>query len=313
MSVVVTGGAGFIGSSLVPRLLADGHQVYVVDDLFRGSEQNLHEPLRNPACRLEKMDITSPAFGPWLRSVAPSRVFHLAANSDVRLGGADVRLDVQRTLMTTVAVLEAMPAAGCRELVFTSSSTIYGEPAGLVDEEHTGIRPISFYGAAKLSSEAYVAAHAHLHGLQAWVFRLPNVVGPRLTHGVVYDFFKRLTADPAQLRIMGNGRQTKSYLHVDDALDAIWVALRHPAATWNVAGRGVTTVMEVAHLVRQALELDSPVECEDSDRGWPGDVRQCAMDGGRLAALGWQASMTSSEAVSAAVAWARAHGGSVRG
>ena len=124
---------------------------------------------------------------------------------------------------------------------------------------------------------------------------------------------RRLTADPAQLRIMGNGRQTKSYLHVDDALDAIWVALRHPAATWNVAGRGVTTVMEVAHLVRQALELDSPVECEDSDRGWPGDVRQCAMDGGRLAALGWQASMTSSEAVSAAVAWARAHGGSVRG
>lgn len=305
MIIVVTGGAGFIGSRLVARLLDEGHQVHAVDDLSLGARENLGAAAAHPRFALHVLDVRAPVFTDLVASAKPERVYHLAANSDISTGTGEPRTDLERTFLTTFHVLDAMRASSARELVFASTSAIYGEAPGALDEDHGPLEPISLYGAAKLASEAYLHAYCRLYGLRAWVFRFPNVVGPNLTHGAIYDFVERLHRDRDVLEVLGDGTQTKPYLDVDDLLDALALALARapaPVATYNIAGEGATSVREIAELVREELALpDARIEYGAGDRGWPGDVPRFEYDTRRIRALGWTPRHTSREAVRAAI------------
>ena len=306
MKVLVTGGAGFIGSRLVGRLLAQGDSVDVVDDFSLGTRENLAPHVSHPKLSLTAMDCLAAEFGAFVSERRPDRIVHLAANSDIQEGSRDPKTDLNRTFLTTFGVLEAMRRANVTELVLASTSAIYGSVPGAIPEDFGPLKPVSLYGAAKLASEAYASAYAHLNGLKCWIFRFPNVVGPNLTHGVIYDFVRRIGHDPTRLQVLGNGTQTKPYLDVDDLLDAIFLGIEAdalPVATYNVAGEGMTSVREIAELVRAALHLPNlRIEYGDSNRGWPGDVPTFEYDTTRIRALGWVPTKSSTVAVKAAIA-----------
>jgi UDP-glucose 4-epimerase len=309
MNVLVTGGAGFIGSRLVGRLLEAGSRVHVVDDLSLGTRDNLAQygaHLSSDRLAVTIADCRSAEVRALCAAIKPDRIYHFAANSDISKGSADPSTDLERTFLTTYAALEAARAAGTKEIVFASTSAVYGEVPDDIREDHGPLEPISQYGAAKLASEAYVSAYCHLYGMKAWVFRFPNVVGPNLTHGAIYDLVRRLWRDKTHLEVLGNGTQNKPYLHVDDLLDAIFLGVERPAtplATYNVAGEGMTSVREIAEAVRELTGLTNAViEYGSGDRGWPGDVPRFSYDTGKIRALGWKPRRTSSEAVRAAIA-----------
>jgi UDP-glucose 4-epimerase len=306
MRVLVTGGAGFVGSRAVRRLLSMGHEVCAVDDLSLGREENLLGCKSLGPFELVKLDVSLPAFGHVVQRFSPGRIFHLAANSDILKGTSDPRTDLERTFLTTYSVLEAMRQNAVRELVFASTSAIYGEAPGDLPETHGPLEPISLYGAAKLSSEAYVQAYAHLYGLSCLVFRFPNVVGPNLTHGAIFDFVRRLSRDKTRLVVLGDGTQTKPYLDVDDLLDAIFLAVERlvgeRVVAYNVAGEGMTTVREIAEMVREALSMpEAAIEYGKESRGWPGDVPRFSYDTAKIRALGWKPRMSSTDAVRASI------------
>jgi UDP-glucose 4-epimerase len=300
VKVLVTGGAGFIGSRLVGRLLPAGAEVTVVDDLSLGRRDNLSQHLADDHLKLHVMDCTQPAFSDLMVEVKPDRVFHLAANSDIALGTKDPRTDLDRTFATTFSVLEAMRRAGTREIVFASTSAIYGEAPGQIPEGHGPLQPISLYGAAKLASEAYISAFLHLYDMVGWIFRFPNVTGPNLTHGAIHDFVKRLLRDRTELTVLGNGTQKKPFLDVDDLLNAIEAGLAMPAsplAVYNVSGEGSTSVRTIAEMVRDALNPQAVIKYGSEDRGWRGDVPTFSYDTTKIRALGWKPRRTSDEAV----------------
>ena len=305
MKVAVTGAAGFIGSRLVARLLAAGDEVLGIDDLSLGTRDHLGASLTHPRMRFVELDCRSPDLVPAVRGFVPQRVIHLAANSDIGKGTKEPATDLERTFLTTQATLEAARQAGVKEFVLASTSAVYGEVPGDIREDHGPLAPISLYGAAKLASEAYVSAYASLYGMKAWVFRFPNVVGPRLTHGAIYDFVRRLSRDRTRLTVLGDGTQNKPYLDVDDLLDAIALGVSQPAepvATYNVAGEGMTSVREIAEIVREELGLpDARIEYGQGNRGWPGDVPTFSYDTRKIRALGWKPTRTSTEAVRASV------------
>jgi UDP-glucose 4-epimerase len=305
MKVLVTGGAGFVGSRAVSRLLGLGHDVCAVDDLSLGREDNLAGAAALGRFELVKMDVCAPELAGLFARFRPERVFHLAANSDISKGTSEPRTDLERTFLTTYHVVDAMRRAGVRELVFSSTSAIYGDAPLNLPETHGPLEPISLYGAAKLAAEAYVSAYAHLYGMRAWVFRFPNVVGPNLTHGAIFDFVKRLSRDKTHLDVLGNGTQTKPYLDVDDLLDAVLLAIERPAepvATYNVAGEGMTSVRVIAERVREALGYPgATITYGKESRGWPGDVPSFSYDTTKIRALGWKPRRTSDEAVVASI------------
>ncbi len=306
MKVLVTGGAGFIGSRLCGRLLARGEEVHVVDDLSLGSLENLDAHRGHPALHVHVRSCIDPEFVDFVCGLAPARLYHMAANSDISLGTKDPATDLHKTFLTTYHALEAARRSGCKEFVLASTSAIYGEAPGDLQETHGPLEPISLYGAAKLSSEAYVSAYASLFGIRAWVFRFPNVIGPNLTHGAVYDFVRRLYRDKTSLTVLGNGTQTKPYLDVDDLLNAILLGVEHPAnplATYNVAGEGASSVREIAEMVRDALGYrDAVIAYGEGDRGWPGDVPRFAYDTSKIRSLGWKPLKSSNDAVRDAIA-----------
>lgn len=302
MKILVTGGAGFIGSSYVRRLLDAGHELLVVDNLSLGSRELLPNHAK---LTLEVLDCNDPRFGEVVRAFAPKRVVHLAANSDISAGTRDPGSDRDKTFSTTFAVLEAMRGAGVRELVFASTSAIYGDAPGDLKEDHGPLRPISLYGAGKLASEAYVSAYAHLFGMSAWIFRFPNVVGPRLTHGAIYDFVRKLVRDRNTLSVLGDGSQEKPYLHVDDLIDAIELgAARAPneLEVYNVAGEGMTSVRQIAEMVVDAMGWSGvSIRYGEGNRGWPGDVPRFCYDTSKIRSLGFAPKLSSDEAVRSAV------------
>jgi UDP-glucose 4-epimerase len=232
-------------------------------------------------------------------------VFHLAANSDIAAGSADFRLDLELNQLTTVAVLEAMKAHDVKRLFFASSSAIFGETEALLHEDFAPLQPISFYGASKLAAEAYVSVFAHTFGGQAVVLRFPNVIGERATHGVIYDFLRKLEVDPGKLDVLGDGNQSKPYLYVGDLVDAVliaWDKAQGPLAVYHAAGIGQTSVREIAEIVVAAAgRADTRIVYGRGDRGWPGDVPRFRYDISRLQALGWEPRRHSTDAVRHAV------------
>ena len=232
-------------------------------------------------------------------------VFHLVANSDISTGTRDPELDLRLNFQTTVNILDVMRRHGFSRIFFASTSAVFGETDSSFSEDSGPLQPISFYGASKLAAEAYLSAHAHLSGIQVMVLRFPNVVGERATHGVIFDFLRKLETNRRELEVLGDGLQTKPYLYVGDLVDAIFVAWDKTSsrfAVYHAAGIGVTSVREIAEIVVAAAGgPETRIRYTGGDRGWPGDVPRFQYDTTRLQTLGWQPRRHSTDAVRLAV------------
>lgn len=301
MKVLVTGGAGFIGSHLCDALVASDHIVVAVDNLSLGRENNLAQLRGNNSFQFVRGDILdSEWFDGVVRDGGFECVFHMAANSDIARSHADPRVDLDNTFLTTFSVLEAMRKAEVRQIVFASTSAVYGEAAGEIRENFGPLKPISHYGAAKLASEAFISSYAENYGIQSWITRFPNVVGPRATHGAVYDFVHKLRRTPERLEVLGNGTQEKPYLNVQDLVAAMLLVWRSTTERVNIFNVGATTRSTVADIARIVIE-EGPREAEiaytGGDRGWIGDVPKFAYDISAITALGWLPSISSDEAI----------------
>lgn len=304
MKVLVTGGAGFIGSNLVARLLKEGHAVTVFDNLGGGRRQFLRP--KSSRWRFIHGDVRDLKAIKGALAPTPELVFHLAANADIARGMADPTLDFDHSLVGTFSLLRAMHAQGVKKLVYTSGSGVYGDSGTRYLSEGTGpLTPVSMYGATKLGAEGLISAFAHLYGLQAWIVRPANIVGPGATHGVVFDFVARLSSDPTHLPILGDGAQSKSYLHVDDVLEALFLILGKALARvniFNLSSRSFITVKQIADLVIKEMGLEAVRrEYTGGKVGWPGDVAIVRLDSTKLARLGWRPRYTSRQAVTATV------------
>lgn len=301
MRALVTGGAGFIGSHLVDRLLALGQKVVVYDNFSSGRAEHLSAHSGNPNLSVVRGDLLDlPMLRGAMRGV--DFVHHVGANPDIRFGTDHPDWDLQQNLVGTFHVLEAMRVNGCRRLAFASSSTVYGEAQRLPTPEDQGpLLPISLYGASKLGAEAYVAAYAGTFGCQAWIFRFANIVGPRAGHGILADFVAKLRRDPRRLEILGDGRQRKSYLHVDELVPAMLHLIERARERVNVLNLGTgdaVTVRRIAEIVVEGLSLrDVRFDYTGGDRGWLGDVPQMLLDVSAAQRLGWRPRRTSEETV----------------
>jgi UDP-glucose 4-epimerase len=299
---LVTGAAGFIGSHLCDRLLALGAQVWGIDNFHLGRERNIAHLAGNKAFAFEKIDaLDAVSLDRLFGQVKFDEVFHLAANSDIAAGNSDRALDLRLNQLTTCNVLEAMHLHRVPRLFFSSTSAVFGEQDRPLSENDGPLQPISFYGASKLGAEAFVSVYCHTLGIRAVVFRFPNVVGERATHGALYDFIEKLKKNPNELAVLGDGRQTKPYLYVGDLLDAILLAWRQPPAAFDVyhaAGSGATSVKTIAEIMVEHFgHPDTKIVFGGGDRGWPGDVPRFSYDTVKLRALGWSPKFESTEAI----------------
>ena len=302
MRFLVTGAAGFIGSHLCDRLLSRGHQVIGIDNLHLGRMRNIEHLATNAFFRFDRLDcLDSPAMEKLFSSTPFDGVFHLAANSDIAAGNADRALDLKLNQLTTTSILEAMHMHGVRRLFFASTSAVFGEHDKALAEDDGPLQPISFYGASKLAAEAFISVYSHTLGLRSVVFRFPNVVGERATHGAVYDFIEKLKKDNGVLPVLGDGRQTKPYLYVADLIDAIETAWAQPEtalAVYNAAGEGATSVKDIAETVVSRFgTADTRIVYSGGARGWPGDVPRFSYNTAKLRGLGWTPRQDSNAAV----------------
>ena len=306
ISALVTGAAGFIGSHLVDALLERGQQVIGIDNLSRGRLDNLNDALRNSRfhfCQIDMADL-----GP-LRAVLGEHrfdaVWHLVANSDIAAGVADPRVDFKDTFLSTFNLLLAMRETGVKRLAFASSSAIYGCHDLALEENIGPLFPISNYGAMKLASEALISAAVESFLERAWIFRFPNVIGPRATHGIIFDLLTKLASNPPFLEVLGDGTQQKPYLHVSELLEAMLliVARAEDRLNWFNIGPpdAGATVHEIAQAVLGEVAPAKPMRFTGGSGGWLGDVPKFRYSIEKVRRLGWAPRLTSTQAVARAV------------
>lgn len=305
MIVLVTGGAGFIGSHLCKRLVKEGHQVVAVDNLSNGSLENLKGMEESPQFTFYEFDVNNTIK---LRAVFDKHpfdmVFHLAANADVNKGEESAVIDIENTLQTTLSVLEMMRIYEIKKFFFASSSTVYGNAEDRLQEHRSIMRPISHYGAAKLASEAFVSSYSSLHDFQVWIARFCNAVGPNMAHGVIPDLIKRLKSHPEKLEVYGDGTQTKPYIWIDDLVEGVMTILEKTNEPYNTYLVGVdsnVTVDQIAQIIMDEVGVHVPIHYGGRYSGWKGDVRQYRYDVSQLRLMGWTPKFTSEEAVRKAV------------
>ena len=304
----ITGGAGFIGSNLVDRLLAQGTEVVIVDDLRTGRKEFLLDALSRPGVQLVEGDVLD---RPLLEGALGGCdwVFHLQANADVRWGLEHPVHDLEQNTIATSNVLEAMRATGVKRIAFSSTGSVYGEPEVFPTPEAAPF-PIqtSLYGASKLAGEGLICAYAAGYGFTGMIFRFVSILGERYTHGHVFDFYCALKRDPTRLRILGDGRQEKSYLYVQDCIDAILTAVSHhehePGAhVYNLGTDETIVVDDSVALITEHLGLAPEIEHTGGRRGWIGDSPLIHLDTARIRALGWEPRLTIRQAVLRTLEW----------
>jgi len=305
----ITGAAGFIGSHLVDRLLALGHRVIGIDNMLLGREENLATALGNPNFKFQRLDINKPEECVSFVKKCEWRaemVWHMAANSDIQAGVANPDVDLTATFLTTYNTLKLMQTLGILRIAFASSSAIYGEHPGLLSEETGPVFPISNYGAMKLASEAIISAAVEKISGMAWIFRFPNVVGSRSTHGAIYDFIKKLRRTPAELQVLGDGTQQKPYLHVSELIDAMllsWSKSKERRNCFNIGpASGTTSVRFIAESVVKAVSSKATIQYGSGGRGWVGDVPRFNYSIAKIQKLGWSPQLSSDQAVERAIA-----------
>ncbi len=302
---LITGGAGFIGSYLTGRLLKMGQRVVCVDNFELGRPENIEKYQRNPDFKLCECDVSDEkAFNKIVEKYNVERIYHLAANSDIQKSARFPEIDFKDTCTTTYSVLEAMRRNKIHKLFFASTSAVYGNKVGINLSENIGeLSPISYYGASKLSSEAFISAYAYMNDFEALIFRFPNVIGPGLTHGVIFDFIQKLKKNPEELEILGDGTQCKPYLYVDDLVDAIIkfsMKKRIGVETYNIGVDTATTVKEIADMVCEKLGLTKvKYKYTGGNVGWKGDVPVFQYDLSKIYETGWKPQHNSNESVKA--------------
>ncbi len=308
--MLITGGAGFIGSHLVDRLMSEGGQVVVVDNFSSGSLRNVEQWLGSPRFKVIASDlkVESLELQEHFRDV--EAVFHFAANPEVRISATEPRIHFNENLVATFNVLEAMRRRDVPWMVFASSSTVYGEPETIPTPENYPMEPISVYGAVKLAAEELIKTYVRLYGMHALILRYANIIGSRSTHGVIVDFIRKLRGNPEVLEILGDGTQKKSYMHISDAVDAtvhlyLWALKKKTSCeVFNVGSEDWVTVVEIADIVSEAMNLKPKYVFKPmtpDGRGWPGDVKLMLLDISKLKSTGWSPRLNSRKAVEIAV------------
>ena len=300
MKAFVSGGAGFIGSNLVDRLLDVGHEVTVYDNLSTGLLQFLEYARDFDRFRLVEGDLLDE--GPLSEAIAGHEfVFHLAANADVRFGTEHPRRDLEQNTIVTNNVLEAMRKNGISKIAFASTGSVYGDATVIPTPENAPF-PIqtSLYAASKLAGEGLIAAYCGGFGFQSWIFRFVSILGERYTHGHVFDFYRKLKQNPSRLKVLGNGKQRKSYLYIQDCIDAILLALEKSNESVNVLNLGVDGYCEVNDSIGwicEELGVSPKLEYSGGDRGWIGDNPFIFLDTSKIRDLGWKPKLSIQDGV----------------
>lgn len=300
MKAFVTGGTGFIGSTLVNRLIKRGDVVIVYDNLSSGKEEFIAAHKTNKNFTFIKGDLLD--FHTLSKSMkGHDIVFHLAANADIRYGTEHTKHDLEQNILATHNVLEAMRQSGIKKLVFSSTSAVFGSPSTIPTPENYGpALPASLYGASKLACEAFVSAYSNLYGIQSWIFRFANVIGPRVTHGILYDFLEKLKKNPKELEILGNGEQDKSYLYDEDCIDAVLYVIgraNERINIFNIGSGDKIKVKKIAQIIVEELGINPKFKFTGGPVGWKGDVPRMALNTRKIEKLGWKPRYNSEEAV----------------
>jgi UDP-glucose 4-epimerase len=304
LRVFVTGAAGFIGSHMVDRLLGVGHSVAGFDNLSTGKRDYLQNAFANPTFTFHHADLLEREG--LVRAMKNAElVVHLAANADVRFGIEHPRRDLDQNTIATWNVLETMRESGCKRIIFSSTGSIYGEPE-IFPTPETCPFPVqtSLYGASKLAAEGLIQAYCEGFGMQAYIFRFVSILGERYSHGHVIDFYRQLREHPDRLRVLGDGHQRKSYLYVQDCIDAILIALERANGKVNIFNLGTDEYCEVNDSIRwicEYLGLHPKISYAGGERGWIGDSPFILLDCSRIRALGWRPKLSIREAVLATV------------
>ena len=290
--IIVTGGAGFIGSHIVDRLLSLGNEITVIDNLSSGRMEFLKAHSRDPNFKLVKLDLLDTE--KLNKAIAGAdMIYHLAANPDVRLGAADTKVHLEQNIIATYNVLEAMRINKLKNIAFTSTSTVYGEAALIPTPENYGpLIPISLYGASKLACEALITSYCHTFEMNSWIFRFANIVGPRSTHGIIVDFINKLRNDPHALEILGDGQQRKSYLHVSDCVEAMLFGVENShemANIFNIGSDDTINSTQIGEIVVMEMGLKNVrFSYTGGKRGWKGDVPRMLLSIEKIKSLGWK-------------------------
>lgn len=310
MKILVTGAAGFIGSNLVDRLLADSHEVTGFDNFCTGQIEFLESALRCTQFRLERGDLLdTDALGRAMDGI--DLVFHMAANADVRFGTQHPRKDLEQNTIATSNVLEAMRVRDVRRLAFPSTGSVYGEPSIFPTPEDAPF-PVqtSLYAASKLAAEGMIQAYCEGFGMQAHIFRFVSILGERYTHGHILDFYKQLLGHPDHLDVLGDGKQRKSYLYVQDCVDAMLLALDRAEAPVNILNLGTDEYCRVDDSIGwicERLGVSPRLQYTGGERGWIGDSPFIFLDCRRMHGLGWQPRLSIRQAVERTVDYLRAN------
>jgi UDP-glucose 4-epimerase len=300
LRILVTGAAGFIGSSLTDRLLAEGHEVVGFDNFSTGQQEFLETAVALDRFHLVRGDLLDPdSLAEAMHGV--DFVFHLAANADVRFGTEHPRKDLEQNTIATANVLEAMRVHKVRRIAFSSTGLVYGEPRIFPTPEDAPF-PIqtSLYGASKSATEGLISAYCEGFGFQGYIFRFVSILGERYTHGHVFDFYQRLRENPNQLRVLGNGKQRKSYLYIQDCLDGVLMAVEKATGKINIFNLGTDEFCEVNDSIGWIcayMNLSPQISYAGGDRGWVGDSPMIVLDCGRMREMGWKPKLSIREGV----------------
>jgi len=297
--ILVTGGAGFIGSHVVDRLIDKGYSIVVVDNLSSGRLEYVNENAifykldLNDVSRL--MDV--------FKRHEIDEVWHIAANPDVRVGNENPDEIYRNNVLATYNLLEIMRRNDVRRIVFTSTSTVYGEAKVIPTPEDYPTIPISIYGASKVACEAMIASYCHTFDMKAWIYRFANVIGKRSNHGVIYDFITKLKRNPSELEILGNGEQNKSYIYISDCVNAMFYGLRadEDVNIFNIGSEDQIKVKRIAEIVCEEMGLNPNFRFTGGKRGWKGDVPVMLLSIEKLKSMGWKPKYNSEQAVRKAV------------
>jgi UDP-glucose 4-epimerase len=298
----IVGGAGFIGSHFVDFLALDGHHITVIDNFSSGTRNHINQHSGKQYLQVietdaENTDLLTAIFA------NVDTVIHLASNPDIALAATQPRIDFLKGTVLTESVLEASRRAGVKSFLYASGSGVYSEDGLNAISENHKLQPISTYGASKLAGETLLSSYSYMFGMKGISFRFANVVGPKQTHGVGFDFLNKLKSDPSVLKILGDGTQTKSYIDVSDVVRGVLTAhtkLEYGYEVYNVSTEDLITVSEIAKIAVEVLGLNSEkvrIEFGNSDRGWKGDVPKIRLDSSKLRALGWCNRLTSRKAI----------------
>jgi len=300
MKIVVTGGAGFIPSHVIDRLLKEGHQVLSLDNFTLGTRKHFEHNLTNPNFKFVEADVAQEEkVNQIFAEFKPECVFHLAANSDIGAGSYNAKVDLKNTFETTATVLEAMRKNNVKQIIFASTSAIYGQTEGAISENSGPLMPQSNYGAAKLAAEGFIFAFAHVHNFKTWIFRFPNVCGPRGTHGVFINFLRFLKADPTQITVAQDGKQAKPYIYVSDLVDAImlgWQKSQEQYNVFNIGNTPLVSVNEILAMLTREKGIENIKVNYTGGPAWPGDVATYTFDDSKIRALGYDPKYNSKEA-----------------